>query len=201
MKKIILLTLIWVTCSGYAQNYYQGHETVEADGITFNVTFTYNSFMLSNAANIYDSEAAWRYKDGRKLETEAEYDSVDATRNMAGQSCAIREAFGDDVIVSLRKYRYAPLTLFYVVGPEGKTLEVAFIMDAKPELLALPPSFFATLERKLKEYVTWEINSFAQGLEFFQSFNFVFFRDIMTTSELPERIPTPDFDLDPGDLL
>ena len=73
-------------------------------------------------------------------------------------------------------------------------------MDAKPELLAIPMTTFAALEKKLKEYVTWQLNDFAKGLEFLHSFNFVFFEDVPLTSEIKViRNPNLDFIRD-GDL-
>ena len=196
MKNLFLLTAIFFICHGYAQNYYQHVDTVTADGITFDVHLG-GGFSLSNAANIYTNEEL-RYKNGRVLE-EDEYDAIDAVRNKGAQNRALLEALGDEVIKSLRAYR-SPMTLFYVVGPDGSTMEVAFIMSAKPELLALPPSVFATLEKKLKQYVTWQLNDFAKGLEFLHSFNFVFFEDVPLTSEI-KVIRNPDLDfIRDGDL-
>ena len=199
MKNVFLLITLFFTELGFCQtvNPYESIETVEADGITFEVRRTDLDFMVSNVANTYVNRASWCYKDGRKLETEEEYASVNASRTMYGQCRALREALGDEVIESLRVYHDSPMIIFYAIGSDGKTLEVAFIMDAKPELLALPMSVFAALERKLKEYVTWKPNDFAKQLEFFHGFNSVVFSDVPLTSEI-KVIRNPSLEFDPG---
>lgn len=79
----MLLALTFAT-GAYCENPYQGVTTVSADGITFEVNFRWNGFLLSNVANIYDDEVNWRYKDGRKLETEDEYAVIDGTMKPGG---------------------------------------------------------------------------------------------------------------------
>ncbi|MCM1151338.1 MAG: DUF5043 domain-containing protein [Alistipes sp.] len=197
MKNIFLLAALFCAELGFCQsaNPFETVEKIEADGITFEVRQTKYTFMVSNADNSYVYRANWCYKDGRELETEEEYASVNAVDNMWAQNRAFREAFGDEVIESLRVYRSSPMTVFYAIGPEGNTLEVAFIMVAKPELLALPLSVFASLERKLKEYVTWRPNDFAKQLEFFHGFNSVFFNDLPLSSEISQKPPKAGFEL------
>lgn len=89
---ILLLALTFAT-GAYCENPYQGVTTVSADGITFEVNFRWNGFLLSNVANIYDDEVNWRYKDGRKLETEDEYAVIDGTMKPGGRKPGIPQVF------------------------------------------------------------------------------------------------------------
>ena len=199
MKTIFLSIALFFAELGFCQttNPFETIETVEADGITFEVRRTELNVVISNVANTYVYRAGWCYKDGRELETEEEYESVDAVKNEAGQNRALREALGDEVIESLRAYHDSPMIIFYAIGPDGLTLEVAFIMRAMPESLSLPMTTFAALERKLKEYVTWKPNDFAKQLEFFHGFNSVVFSDVPLTSEI-KVIRNPSLEFDPG---
>lgn len=152
---------------------------------------------MSNTANIYSHESNWRYKDGRKLETEDEYAVIDGTMKPGGgENLAFRKSFLDADIESLRSYKHSLMTIFYVVGPDGDTLEVTFIMDAVPELLSLPPETFALLEQNLKKYVKWEVNVYEQQLEFMQAISPVHFQKVPLNSEVPQRNPDISFDSD-----
>lgn len=196
MKNYILLLALTFTTGAYCQNPYQGVTAVSADGITFEVDFRWNGFLLSNTANIYAGEANWRYKDGRELETEDEYAVIDGSMKPGVENLALRKSLPDSVILSLRSYKYSPMTIFYVIGPDGDTLEVSFIMNAVPELLSLPPETFALLEHNLKKYVKWEVNKYGQQLEFMQTSSFVHFQKVPLNSEVPPRNPNIGGDLD-----
>lgn len=200
MKTIfLLLSLLFMTEAYCQQNTYQGVTAVSADGITFEVKLSKYSFFLRNAANTRSQRNVWRYKDGRELETEDEYAVVDADVSPGSQNRAIREAFGDTVISSLRSYNYSPMTIFYVIGPDGDTLEVSFIMDAVPELVSLAPKVFAALERNLKKYVKWEVNAYGRQLEFFHGRSYVKFDKVPLDSELHKI--KPDVSLNTGSDL
>ena len=199
MKTIFLLLSLVFAINGYPQNAYQNVTTVSADGITFEVNFRWNGFLLSNVVNIYDDEVNWRYKDGRELETEDEYAVIDGTMKPGGENLAFRKSFLDADIESLRSYKHSPMTIFYVVGPDGDTLEVTFIMDAVPELLSLPPETFALLEQNLKKYVKWEVNVYGRQLEFMQAISPVHFQKVPLNSEVPQR--NPDVFLNTGSDL
>lgn len=183
MKFIVLIALLSSTLYGYSQNYYEHAASVEGGGIVFNVDYSEHCFMLSNATNKYDNDPRWYYIDGRELETLDEYDVVYAKKN-AGEPQAIRKAFGDELISSLRQYNECPLEIFYVIGPDGTTLEVAFIMDPIPELVSLRPEVFADLERNLKKYVKCEVNEYGRKLKYFHGTSFVNFNRVRLSSEL-----------------
>lgn len=183
MKNTILLVFLAVAYGGYSQNYYQDGTTVSADGIVYKVKLSEASFMLSNTADFRGSTPFY-YQDGRELETLDEYAMIDAKSNNL-DSQALREALGDEVIASLRSYKYSPMVIFYVVGPDGTTLEVAFIMKPVPELLSLKPEVFADLERKLKKYVKWEVSELGRKVKYFHMTGFIGFRKVPLSSELP----------------
>lgn len=190
----------------HSQTIYQDGTTVTANGITFQVGLDKYIFALSNMANVYDNQANWHYKDGRELETEDEYAVIDGSMKPGGQERAIRETFGDAFIASMRAsyptFDSSPLTIFYVVGPEGDTLEVAFTMHPVPELLSLAPEVYAKLEQNLKKYVKWELNQYAKELEFMHGLSFVHFTQVPLDSELHHLKPGLTDDLDPaGELM
>lgn len=194
MKKIVLFLLMFFASDVYAQSPYVDGATVTADGITFEVKLDV-VFYLSNIANVR-GEWPLYYKDGRKLKTEAEYMTANASlvdRNAIFR--AVKEVLSEDVIKKFRKERRNPMRICYTVGPNGETLEVAFIMRAIPSILSLPPETFAALEKKLKQYVKWEPNEFAKGLTYFHMSGSVNFDKVPISGELypyPEISPTPD---------
>lgn len=183
MKTIFLLLSLAFTIGGYSQNPYQNGTTVSADGITFEVRLSKYSFFLRNTANTRSQKANWRYKDGRELETLDEYAVIDGSMKPGGENQALRKSLPDSVILSLRSYKHSRMTIFYVIGPDGDTLEVTFIMSPVPELLSLPPETFALLEQNLKKYVKWEVNKYGQQLEFMQTSSFVHFQKVLLDSE------------------
>ncbi len=193
MKKIVLFLSIFFAIDVYAQNLYVDGATVTADGITFEVELD-AIFCLTNIANTRD-ETPLYYKDGRELETEAEYMAIHATKidpNSAYR--ALREVFDDDTIKAFRKERYSPMKIFYVVGSEGETLEVSFIMRTHPLLLTLSPKKYASLEKKLKQYVKWQPNEFSKELSYFHMSGYIDFNKVPISGELypyPEISPAP----------
>ncbi len=188
MKKIILYLILFITNSGYAQisvstNYYNKQDVLLVDGITYDVKYG-RVLGLCNKDNRYINEPNLYYQDGRMVGNLDEYNAPDATMNRALQVRAVREAFGDERIRLLRKFDRSMITLFYVVGPDGTTMEVAFLIDAEPELLAVPPGVYAELERLLKSYVKWSVNDAGRKLKFLHMGSHINFRNIPLTSEL-----------------
>lgn len=192
MKNIFLLLLTMVALDVYSQNPYQDVTTVSADGVVFNVELGEYIFILRNASNTLTEKTNLYYQDGRELETLDEYAQAYARLPRYNESKAIREAFGDAVIESLRSYKESPMVLSYTVGPDGTTLEVGFIMKRVPELVSLAPEVFAALERNLKKYVKWEVNEFSRQLQFLHMMSFVRFQGVPLTSELSRPEPEPD---------
>ena len=93
MKNYILLLALTFATGAYCGNPYQDGSTVTADGITFEVKLSKYSFFLRNTANTRSQKANWRYKDGRKLETEDEYAVIDGTMKPGGRKPGIPQVF------------------------------------------------------------------------------------------------------------
>ena len=199
VKYSILLLALTFASGGYCQSPYQNGSTVSADGMTFEVRLSKYSFFLRNTANTRSQKANWCYKDGRELETLDEYAVIDGSMKPGGENLALRKSLPDSAILSLRSYEHSRMTIFYVIGPDGDTLEVTFIMSPVPELLSLSPETFALLEQNLKTCVKWEVNKYGQQLEFMQASSFVHFRNVPLNSEVPQR--NPDVFLNTGSDL
>ncbi len=178
----------------YAQNLYVDGATVTADGITFEVELNKYIFRLSNVANSY-FEKNLCYKDGRERTVIKEYTGIGAEKVDPNSTYrALRETFDDDVIKILRKEKSVPMTIHFMIGNDGTTLEVTFSMRALPVYLSLPPKTFATLEKKLKQYVRWVPNKYAAEYEFFHMSSFIKFDKVPISGELypyPEISPAP----------
>lgn len=158
-----------------AQNFYKDREHVTADGITFKVSFDTYIFSLSNVLNTRDEIPNWYYKDGTELITEEEINAVFFKPFPGTIERAVRETFTEEDVAPLRLLREAPIAVYYVIGSDGELLEVAFIIDAIPQMLSLPPSKFALLEKNLKKYVKFKVGYFAQKLQFMTGDGFINF--------------------------
>ncbi len=192
MKRVVfLLSVLLSTFDVHSQNPYVDATTVTADGITFEVDFSTYVFYLSNIANSR-SEIPLYYKDGRKLKTEAEYRVLHANyANRNDVYRAFKGVLSDDVIKAFREERRSPIKVCYTISSEGETLEVAFIMQTHPLILSLPPETFATLEKRLKQYVKWEPNEYAKVVSYFHMSGMIDFKKIPLSSA-PDSIEKPD---------
>ncbi|MDE5623287.1 MAG: DUF5043 domain-containing protein [Alistipes sp.] len=184
MKTLFLLAALFFAGVCMGQSIYQSIETVEADGITFVVKRAKYASLIYNSDYHYINESPLHYKDGRELETKEEYEAIDAQKNTAGELRALREVFGDDFITAMRAYKRSEMIICYVVDSDGKILEIAFIVSAQPEFMALPMTTFAALERKLRQYVTWKPNDFAKQLEYFNGRGYINFHNVPISSEI-----------------
>ncbi len=186
MRRLFVIIVLMFAARVSAQtecDYYKGKESITAGGITYEVL--YNRVLgLCNRANIYINEPNLYYQNGEMVENMEEYNAANATMQSDMQARAVREAFGDIRIKLLRKYYESIIRIYYVVGPNGDTLEVAFYIDALPELLSTPPSVFAKLESLLKKYVKWDVNETGKRLKFSHMGSHVNFHNIPLSSEL-----------------
>ena len=198
MKRTILLLSLLLVAAGYAQtpepavNYYAKDGIVSAtDGTVYCIDGADSSIItISNAENRYstvDASPSLYYKDGRRLETLEEYGRVDgAVADQEIVNRILRDMFTDEQIVALRNLRL-PLAVGCAVNPEdGVQLEVSFVIGNYPELTALPPDFYRTLEKRLKEEVRWHVNDFAKQLKYMFGLTIFNFRKLPLTSELEE---------------
>ena len=199
MKRLVVLCGLLLAAAAYAQpsepavNYYAKDGTVQAsDGTVYCIDGADSSIItISNAENRYstvDASPSLYYKDGRRLETLEEYGRVDgAVADQEIVNRILRDMFTDEQIVALRNLRL-PLAVGCAVNPEdGVQLEVSFVIGNYPELTSLPPDFYRTLEKRLKEEVRWHVNDFAKQLKYMFGLTIFNFRKLPLTSELEEK--------------
>ena len=152
---MVVLCGLLLAAAAYAQpsepavNYYAKDGTVSAtDGTVYCVDGADSpSIIIANAENRYSRAGAspsLYYKDGRRLETVEEYESVNgAVEDQEIVNRILRDMFTDEQIVALRNLRL-PLAVGCMVNPEdGVQLEVSFVIGNYPEMTSLPPDFYA----------------------------------------------------------
>ncbi len=201
MKRLVILCCLLLAAAAYAQtpepavNYYAKDGTVQAsDGTVYSVDGADSpSIIIANAENRYSRAGAspsLYYKDGRRLETVEEYESVNgAVEDQEIVNRILRDMFTDEQIVALRNLRL-PLAVGCMVNPEdGVQLEVSFVIGNYPEMTSLPPDFYRTLEKRLKEEVRWHVNDFAKQLKYMFGLTIFNFRKLPLTSELHQIKP------------
>ena len=201
MKRLVVLCGLLLAAAAYAQtpepavNYYAKDGTVSAtDGTVYCVDGADSpTITICNAENRYtaaDASSSLYYKDGRRLETLEEYGRVDgAVADQEAFTRIFREMFTDEQIVALRNLRL-PLAVGCAVNPEtGVQLEVSFVIGNYPELTSLPPDFYRTFEKRLKEEVRWNVNDFAKQLKYMFGLTIFNFRKLPLTSELHQIKP------------
>ena len=201
MKRLLLLlSFLCLVQISYSQdiqptNYYETDGTVQAsDGTVYSVDGADSpSIIIANAENRYSRAGAspsLYYKDGRRLETVEEYESVNgAVEDQEIVNRILRDMFTDEQIVALRNLRL-PLAVGCMVNPEdGVQLEVSFVIGNYPEMTSLPPDFYRTLEKRLKEEVRWNVNDFAKQLKYMFGLTIFNFRKLPLTSELHQIKP------------
>ncbi len=183
MKKIIIATIVLLTVfSGYAQDPLWRKSTMTAGNVTFNVrtspTITGKNgsgyvFAVSNTTNTRHENVLY-YTNGEEVTDMAIYNGVQAKSVSGTVEQAIAATFTDAQIANLAKSK-DPMGITYVVSPEGKTLEVEFVMNNSPEMLSITPAQFAALDSNLKKYVTWTVNDYVKQVQYTYSCQFVWF--------------------------
>lgn len=139
------------------------------------------SISYSNTANRWDNANNLYFADGTPL-GEYDYDAYDLYSSQTSFDQAIRMTFTKDEMRVLKSNPPAQMTFYYVVSPEGKTLEVAFIIPTESKVLVdLPPEKYALLEKNLKEYLTWTVNDFGKTMMFLHAWRIVDFPSMKIT--------------------
>ena len=201
MKRLVILYGLLLAAAGYGQtpepvtNYYAKDGTVQAsDGTVYCIDGADSSIItIANAENRYstvDASPSLYYKDGRRLETVEEYESVNgAVEDQEIVNRILRDMFTDEQIVALRNLRL-PLAVGCTVNPEtGVQLEVKFAIGNYPEMTSLSPDFYRAFEKRLKEEVRWNVNDFAKQLKYMFGLTIFNFRKLPLTSELHQIKP------------
>ena len=175
MKRLLLLGFLVGIIPNIvlAQDYYSGNETVTADSITFEVRFRHTLFSLENVEN-EDRDPNLYYKNGTPLEVE--YSDISKGKAIQGTiNRAFVATFTEDEYHRLQQLPKFSFGITYVVDSAGNTLEVRFVMSIIPEMLAMPPSKFAQLEKNLKKYVKWDVSVLGRKLQYIYGMTFVNF--------------------------
>ena len=136
------------------------------------------------------------YKDGRPLEPE-NYGLVSASPAPGMLAKALTSTFTKDEFEELRKLDET-LDISFCITPEGKIIEIAFIMD-KESMQSISPEKFAKLENNLRKYLTFEVNALGRKLQYMYGPSFVNFSKIELhyPGDPQPGIQDPKLDIDP----
>ncbi|WP_418449906.1 hypothetical protein [Alistipes sp.] len=185
MKYSFLLSLFLI-CSypGFAQSSIENiekKEIIKTGDITFirgTLPFTLD---YNNQANRWIDAPYLQFRDGTPL-GEDDYDEYDLKSVQSTFDQAIRATFTKDEMSNLKNNPPAQMTFYYVVSPEGETIETAFIIPRKSAVLAdLPPEKYALLEKNLKKYLRWTVNDFGKRMKFLHAWRIVDFPTMKIT--------------------
>ena len=199
MKTLVLSILAFsLTGVGYSQNYYTPGTQVSAEGITFNVINGGGKYALAleNAENTMGEVNQLYYKDGRPLEPE-NYGLVSASPAPGMLAKALTSTFTKSEFEQLRKLDDSLVLSFYIT-PEGKIIEVAFIMG-KESMQSISPEKFAILEKNLRKYLTFDVNALGRKLQYMYGGSFVNFPivELHYPGDPQPGIQDPQLDIDP----
>ncbi len=179
MKIIYLLSVfVLYSIAGFAQARIEDIETkeiVRAGDIVFVKSTLPFTVDYSNQNNKWIDTPYLQFKDGTPLD-EYDYDAYELKANRASFDMAIRATFTKTEFQALANNPPALMTTYYVVSPEGQTIEVAFIIPTDSKVLIdLPPEKFALLEKNLKKYLKWTVNDFGKRMKFLHAWEFTDF--------------------------
>ena len=159
----------------FAQNDVMQREVVKTGNNTYIKIILPFSISYSNKANRWDNATNLYFADGTPLD-EYDYDAYDLKSSQASFDQAIRMTFTKKEMNELKNNPPAQMTFYYVVSPEGETLEVAFIIPKESSILIdLPLEKYALLEQNLKKYLKWTVNDFGKTMKFLHAWRIVDF--------------------------
>ena len=172
MKKFLfVLFLVALFDESFAQDYYTGKETIEANGVTFDVKISTYSLSLDNVLYEKGKDPNLYYKDGSLVE-EVNYPET-CTMISGGLAKALMETFSESEYRQLQQLEGLSFWISYIIDPKGNTIEVGFTVSKIAEMLALPPQKFALLENNVKNYVKWTISPDGKKLQYMHGLGFV----------------------------
>ena len=176
-KHLFLYVLIFLSPLKllYGQDAFNRTKNVTAGDITFLQRTSQYVIGYSNILNKWINAPYLQFKDGTPLD-EYDYDAFDLKSSQASFDQAIRMTFTKKEMDELKNNPPARMTFYYVVSPEGETLEVAFIIPKESKILTdLPPEKFALLEKNLKKYLKWTVDDFGKTMLFLHAWRIVDF--------------------------
>ena len=198
MKNLVLSILaLCSVMAGYSQDYYIPGTQISAEGITFNVIGVGKyTLVLENVENTMGEVNQLYYKDGTPLEPE-NYEVVSASPAPGMLAKAFTSTFTKSESEQLRKIDDT-LDISFYVAPDGKIIELAFIMD-KESMQSIAPEKFAMLEQNLKKYLTFKVNALGQKLQYVYGPSFINFSNLQLhyPGDPQPGIKDPQIDMKP----
>ena len=181
MKHVLTVIGSILTLAISAQNELIKREEVKTGNTTFIKTTLPFTTSYSNKANKWDNASNLFFADGTPLD-EYDYDAYELKSSQTSFDQAIRMTFTKKEMDELKNNPPAQMTFYYVVSPEGETIEVAFILPKESKILTdLPPEKFALLEKNLKKYLKWTVNDFGKTMLFLHAWRIVDFPTMKIT--------------------
>ena len=181
MKHVLTVIGSILTLAISAQNEVIKREEVKTGNTTFIKTTLPFTTSYSNKANKWDNASNLFFADGTPLD-EYDYDAYELKSSQTSFDQAIRMTFTKKEMDELKNNPPARMTFYYVVSPEGETLEVAFIIPKESKILTdLPPEKFALLEKNLKKYLKWTVDDFGKTMLFLHAWRIVDFPTMKIT--------------------
>lgn len=182
MKTLSLIFIIlFCTHSSFGQNEVKQDEIIQVGNEKFLKTTMRFTLGYSNQTNKWIDAPYLQFRDGTPLGKD-DYDEYELKSVQSTFDQAIRATFTKDEMSNLKNNPPAQMTFYYVVSPEGETIETAFIIPRKSAVLAdLPPEKYALLEKNLKKYLRWTVNDFGKRMKFLHAWRIVDFPTMKIT--------------------
>ena len=173
--------VLFIPFTMFGQTEVKREEIVKVGGDRYIKTIMRYTVGYSNQANKWIDAPYLQFKDGTPLD-EYDYDAYELKSSQTSFDQAIRMTFTKKEMDELKNNPPARMTFYYVVSPEGETLEVAFIIPKESKILTdLPPEKFALLEKNLKKYLKWTVDDFGKTMLFLHAWRIVDFPTMKIT--------------------
>ena len=173
--------VLFIPFTMFGQTEVKREEIVKVGGDRYIKTIMRYTVGYSNQANKWIDAPYLQFKDGTPLD-EYDYDAYELKSSQTSFDQAIRMTFTKKEMDELKNNPPARMTFYYVVSPEGETLEVAFILPKESKILTdLPPEKFALLEKNLKKYLKWTVDDFGKTMLFLHAWRIVDFPTMKIT--------------------
>lgn len=201
-KKLFVLFLGALFNESFAQDYYTGKETIEVDGITFDVKVGPYALSLDNATYEKGKDPNLYYKDGSLVEEEDYPEACEVISG--GLAKALMKTFSESEYRQFQQLKGLLFWISYVIDSDGNTIEVGFAVSKIAEMLALPPAKFALLENNVKKYVKWKVLPDGKRLKYMYGMSFINWSQIdlpYGSFNIENKLDTDDKFRQPVDFL